>query len=834
MGDKAQRIAKNLQAIGLAAIFFLGAAPGVSFGQTPAAPQKAAAPPAPTAIPSAEVATKASEATNFLTTLSSKFAPSSEIEKIQNLLAKLRGQIDEELADTANILRQEPTLATLQAQQLFWNRRHQRVIAWLTLLTQRAIDLRGALDRLAHMKETWALTRDVALASQSPAQVLQQIETVLAAIETERTPLAAQQDNVLDLQASIATELARCDDALSQLTRAQQAAVTDILTRESPPIWSADLRIHARSTLPNRLHELAGGFRTDIQQYAGDPSMGMPLHAALFLVLVLGFCAARRKRRGWVATGEGVSARIKLFERPYAAALMVSLFAASAVQSPAPAGVKELFLILGLVPMILLVRPVIDARLTPGLYAVAALYAADVLRQALSGASLIEQVLLCLESLSAIGVSWRLLRSEPLQHPTGPAAAGIRKGALRVFLKFVMICLAVGLVAGAAGYMRLARLITPGALSAGALALMLYALLRVLSGTVAIALRVWPLQRLQMVRDHCDRIESRIYRTFVWITIAVWAYRSLGHIGLLDQLQSLGSAILDTRFERGSISISIEDILAFILTLWAASLLSAFIRFILREEVYTRRGVAPGLSYAYSRLVHYVILAVGFLVGLGVLGMDLTKVSVLAGAFGVGIGFGLQEVVNNFVCGLILLFERPVHVGDIVEVGDLQGEVRKIGIRASTVRTYRGADIIVPNSQFITANVTNWTLSDQLRRIDLPVGVNYASAPNRVIEVLEAVARANQGVLEKPPPQCLFTGYGDSSINFELRAWTDQFNNWRTIRSELASAVYDAVRAAGMSFPFPQREVRLLRDPEPGASASDSAKEGMVPPLKSK
>jgi len=834
MGDKAQRIAKNLQAIGLAAIFFLGAAPGVSFGQTPAARQQAAAPPAPTAIPSAEVATKASEATNFLTTLSSKFAPSSEIEKIQNLLAKLREQIDEELADTANILRQEPTLATLQAQQLFWNRRHQRVIAWLTLLTQRAIDLRGALDRLAHMKETWALTRDAAVASQSPAQILQQIETVLAAIETERTPLAAQQDNVLDLQASIATELARCDDALSQLTRAQQAAVTDILTRESPPIWSADLRIHARSTLPNRLHELAGGFRTDIQQYAGDPSMGMPLHAALFLVLVLGFCAARRKRRGWIATGEGVSARIKLFERPYAAALMVSLFAASAVQSPAPGGVKELFLILGLVPMILLVRPVIDARLTPGVYAVAALYAVDVLRQALSGASLIEQVLLCLESLSAMGVSWRLLRSEPLQHPTGPAAAGIRTGALRVFLKFVIICLAVGLVAGAAGYMRLARLITPGALSAGALALMLYALLRVLSGTVAIALRVWPLQRLQMVRDHCDRIESRIYRTFVWITIAVWAYRSLGHIGLLDQLQSLGSAILDIRFERGSISISIEDILAFILTLWAASLLSAFIRFILREEVYTRRGVAPGLSYAYSRLVHYVILAVGFLVGLGVLGMDLTKVSVLAGAFGVGIGFGLQEVVNNFVCGLILLFERPVHVGDIVEVGDLQGEVRKIGIRASTVRTYRGADIIVPNSQFITANVTNWTLSDQLRRIDLPVGVNYASAPNRVIEVLEAVARANQGVLEKPPPQCLFTGYGDSSINFELRAWTDQFNNWRTIRSELASAVYDAVRAAGMSFPFPQREVRLLRDPEPGASASDPAKEGMVPPLKSK
>jgi small-conductance mechanosensitive channel len=198
----------------------------------------------------------------------------------------------------------------------------------------------------------------------------------------------------------------------------------------------------------------------------------------------------------------------------------------------------------------------------------------------------------------------------------------------------------------------------------------------------------------------------------------------------------------------------------------------------------------------------------------------------------VGIGFGLQDAINNFVCGLILLFERPVHVGDIVEVGELQGEVRKIGIRASTVRTYRGADIVVPNSKFITANVTNWTLSDQLRRIDLPVGVNYESAPKRVIEVLESVARSNPGVLKNPPPRCLFTGYGDSSINFELRAWTDQFNNWRVVRSEIASAVYDAVHAAGMSFPFPQREVRILGGHEPGASVSHQPEGGPEPPQK--
>jgi small-conductance mechanosensitive channel len=213
-------------------------------------------------------------------------------------------------------------------------------------------------------------------------------------------------------------------------------------------------------------------------------------------------------------------------------------------------------------------------------------------------------------------------------------------------------------------------------------------------------------------------------------------------------------------------------------------------------------------------VLNYAILALGFVVALGVLGIDLTKMTVLAGAFGVGIGFGLQSVVNNFVSGLILLFERPLHVGDTVQVGNLAGRVRRIGIRASVVRTAQGAEIIVPNAQLITEQVTNWTLSDQLRRIDLSVGVSYGTAPQKVIELLESVARAHPKVLHEPAPRALFMGYGDNSINFELRAWVE-FINWQQVHSDLTVAVYDAVYAAGMTFPFPQRDIHIV-------SSSDS------------
>jgi len=311
-----------------------------------------------------------------------------------------------------------------------------------------------------------------------------------------------------------------------------------------------------------------------------------------------------------------------------------------------------------------------------------------------------------------------------------------------------------------------------------------------------------------------------MHRYLIWIAVVGWLVRVLDYVGLLAPVLTFGKALLTAKLERGSISISLEDILAFFVAVLAAFLLSAFIRFTLREDVYPRIGVAPGLSYAISSLLHYVIIALGFVVALGVVGVNLSKVTVLAGAFGVGIGFGLQSIVNNFVSGLILLFERPIHLGDTVQVGDLLGEVRRIGIRSSIVHTYQGADIIVPNAQLISEQVTNWTLSDQLRRIDLPVGVNYGAEPRKVIDVIESVAKAHSGVLKRPPPQGFFVGYGDSSINFELRAWTDQFASWFQIRSDLAVAIYKAVQEAGMSFPFPQREVRLLGNQDTGKKSS--------------
>jgi potassium efflux system protein len=819
--DTFVRLARGHLTIALGTLLFLTSVAGQAVGQKAPEGQKAGqkmpevrtapAPQASAPIPLAEVATQATEVSDFLRRVYANLGPSQDIEKIQKELPDLSRRMARTLQRTLTILQAQPTLETLQTEEQSWQKSQLDMGRWVNLLTDRATRLGGALGRLADLHKRWSQSLDSARAMQAPETIIQQITAVLPAIEAAQITLETQRSVVLDLQGRIADEVSRSRTVLAEIAQAQKTTVEGIAQREILPIWSPHLWSQARAAGFGRLRDVAADPWSDISQYLHDPASGMPIHIGYFLVMLVLFCAMRRQVKRW-GESDSSSVMTTVSDRPCAAALIASLLFASSPYSPAPPTVRDLFEALALAPMIRLIKPEVHQRLVLGLYALAILFALDTVRHSLPGSPLLDQMMVMLEALGGMSVLWWSLAYEKSQRPLAQAPGSARLSVMRAGTKLLLVILGAGLVAGGLGYMRVGRLLVSGVLIGGALALTLSASVKILCAVAAFLLRVWPLRHLDMVRHHRDLLERRIYRFLVWFAIFGWLVRVLDYLGLFQPVLSLGKAILAARLQRGSISVSVEDILAFVLAVWAAYLLSAFIRFVLQEDVYPRRRVPAGMAYAASRLIHYIILSLGLVVGMGVLGLDLTRVTVLIGAFGVGIGFGLQSVVNNFVSGLILLFERPIHVGDTVEVANIQGQVERIGIRASVVRTLQGAEIIVPNSQLVTEQVTNWTLSDQLRRIDLPVGVNYSATPQKVIEVIEAVANSHPNVLKYPSPRALFLGFGDSAINFELRAWTDRYNDWYRIRSELAVGVYDAVHAAGMSFPFPQREVRVLHD----------------------
>jgi small-conductance mechanosensitive channel len=220
-----------------------------------------------------------------------------------------------------------------------------------------------------------------------------------------------------------------------------------------------------------------------------------------------------------------------------------------------------------------------------------------------------------------------------------------------------------------------------------------------------------------------------------------------------------------------------------------------------------------GVRLAMGTIFRYVLMVIGFTIILQFLGVDLSALTIIASALGVGVGFGLQNITNNFVSGIIILFERPIKVGDRIEVGSVSGDVIKISMRSTTVLTNDNISIIVPNSEFISSTVINWSHTDRNVRFNIPVGVSYKSDPEMVKNILMKVAENNDGVLKSPAPDVLFNEYGDNSINFILRVWTSTYiTQPLVLRSQLYYSAFEKFKEHGIEIPFPQRDIHVKND----------------------
>ena len=220
--------------------------------------------------------------------------------------------------------------------------------------------------------------------------------------------------------------------------------------------------------------------------------------------------------------------------------------------------------------------------------------------------------------------------------------------------------------------------------------------------------------------------------------------------------------------------------------------------------------ISDAQKFALGRFTTYLLFLGGLFVGMQSLGVNLNSLVVFGGAVGVGVGLGLQNVVSNFVAGLILLVEQPIRLGDRVETNKVTGDVVRIAARSTWIRTNDNYIMIVPNNEFINNSVTNWTANDPNIRVHLPVGVGYSSDPEKVREVLLAAAKANKDVLEEPKSDVIFTDYGDNSINFELRVWTaSKAHVPAVLKSDLYFALFKVFREQGIELPFPQRDLHI-------------------------
>jgi potassium efflux system protein len=433
-------------------------------------------------------------------------------------------------------------------------------------------------------------------------------------------------------------------------------------------------------------------------------------------------------------------------------------------------------------------------------------------------------LLITLNLLMLTAIVWLIVRTQRAATSKGdrPVAIAGTKAALLGAAAIVV----VAVVSNILGNVSLATMSTSALLNSSYAAVVLFACV-----TVVVALARVLLARPDLARAARRRTASRAIHAAKRLgsiaVVVAWAAITLGEFRIRDPLVHRLSAILGHEFSLGLVDISLGSVVAFFGAAWIAFWVAKMVRLLLSEDILPALSLPRGVANSISTLSSYGVLLVGLLMSLAVAGYQIKQLTLVFGALGVGIGFGLQDIVKNFVSGLILMVERPIQPGDSVEVAGVHGHVREIGMRATSVTTLDGAEMIVPNGKLLADRLVNWTLVSSQRRVEINVATSFATAPQHTIELLDRLAAGVEGVAQHPPPSTLLTGLAAGALEFNVRAWTTDQANWQAVRSALAVRVRNGLAEAGVVVPAPRWTLEM----QPPVVAARGHRDAVEPPV---
>jgi potassium-dependent mechanosensitive channel len=768
---------------------------------SPSASPSPSASAAPTPISLDQVPTEAESAFGELHQIEDTLSKARTAQESTNAgLTNLKAEVKARMAEDARILAGNPSLDLLYPLRTTWQTYTANLANSEQDLTQRAANLEDQLASLKQMNQVWQATLASAPQVNMPPAVLQRVQKVVERIDKTKRTAESDRGQVLTLQSSLLMEEARIHRATAAIDRAQSQALKDLLVRDGQPIWTAPSNL--TSELQTQSDESLSSQWSATSAFIQRRPSSFVVHAVLILVLA-GFIRWLRRRIGKAADAEpALESALSILDLPVSTAFVLSSLFGPVLYSEAPRWIQALIGAVALIPTVLILRRLLERNLFPILYALVGLYLVTELRLLAASVPSLGRFFFLVETCGGFLFLMWLLRTGLVasKRDEGGKLATAKPGTADRFSRAMLFIARIGLIvfpaaflANILGYINLANLLAIVFVRGVFIAAIFYVAIRVLDGFVIIALQVRPLGALRVVQLHRRMLYRRACRTLEFLAVLFWLDLMLNFFGLLNPALAEIGDLLNAKVGMGSLELSLGRLLAFGITAWAAFLVSKFLRFLLEEDVYHHFRLERGLPYAISTMLHYSILLVGFVVALGALGIDLTKITILAGAFSVGVGFGLQNVINNFVSGLILLFERPIKIGDVIEIDGTVGEVRRIGIRACVIRTGQGSEIIVPNGALISNQVTNWTFSDRARAIEVSVNVLPGANSQRVVELLKTTATSEPGVASEPAPQVYVVNFSAGAVTFQLRAWTDRYQDWARVRSDLAVAVNSAL-----------------------------------------
>jgi small-conductance mechanosensitive channel len=749
----------------LAASFWLaGAWAPAAWSDTPAPATTGALRVAPAPLtPVVEIGTQAEEVAAQLRRMTEAISDADTFAALEADVAQVSRRAAARWQDTGRLLEGAPRRTALDSLEGGWNALRVEFGRLAADLAGRAQRRESDLAALSALAESWSASRQLAQQSDVPAALLERVDATLAAIATTREAVERRRDRVLVLQDTVSRAAQASDDSLARIEAARRDSVRRAFSSRERPLWQA-LR-------EGRLRDAAGSERLAQElRRSLDPLLGyLAAHRESFLFTILLWSLLAALLRSIRALS------------PIASALLFTLVFTIPLRPEAPVIVRQLMVVVALSATLALLRPVASARAFASACALSGLLVVDLLRTLFWVWPGLEQATLLVEFTVAAGLF--LWVGSDLPGPWRKHAPA--RWIPRLFSGACVLAVA----AAGIGMLELADYLGSGVIFLACVGIGVDALRTA-------AERLSALARGRLPAGGLPPLERGTQWLLDLIAIGLWLFVALDRYELRVPAANAATALLAARLELGGLTLSLTALLGFFASVLAGWLISRFVVFVLETGVFPRTSLPRGVPYALTSLARYGVLLAGFLVALATLGLDLTHITLLVSALGLGLGFGLQQIVQNFVSGLILLFERPIQIGDAVQLGDLTGLVERIGIRSSTLRTFDGAEVIVPNAKLVEDRITNWTLSDRRRRIDLTLSVAQDRDPAHALALLLEVANSDPRIASAPAPEALLLRFGEASLELELLVWTDE-PNWMRVKSDLAVAIHAALRTPG-------------------------------------
>lgn len=501
----------------------------------------------------------------------------------------------------------------------------------------------------------------------------------------------------------------------------------------------------------------------------------------------------------------------RILNYPVATAFVFTMLLALWWLPPRPVFMKEIFVILFILPFLPIVRSLAFKGIHLSLFYLSTILLFNIVNDYLQIGAVYLRLSSLLESLALFSFHVYFLlakRRIPREDIQGHFFYQLLNRIQPLY--FILTFLAV--IANFVGYWNYAELVNEAVLMSLILLLLFPTGFFSLMTVLQYFFKTKVADKSLVLKENKERVYKWLYRNLRFGTALLWIIYTMRLFYLWDPFIVGVSKVLDIGYQFGELFLSIREVLSFVLVVYLSWLVSFLMRNLLEVELFGRMKLPRGVSRAVSSLTQYFLITLGFMLALSTAGFGMQNMGLLAGALGVGIGFGLQNIVNNFISGLILAFERPVTVGDIIIVAGHEGEVKRIGIRASVIKQYDGSEVIVPNSELISNRVINWTLTKYNRRIIMTIHTHQDTDTDLVLKIMKEAAGEVDLVLEKPEAKSYFHGIQDKEFEFALYYWAS--GNILDCKSLVNLQVQKALKEAGIEFVMPLHVV-MQKDQKP-------------------